>query len=91
MKVTVKDAAVNELKRLLESTGKEYLRFEIGAKTCCDYIFTLIPSEKTDRDAEMEDSGIKFLIYEDIKDTYEEAIVDYVAEGFARGLKIELK
>ncbi len=91
MKVTVKDAAIDELKKMLEVTGKEYLRFDIGSKTCCDYIFTLIPSDKTDRDAVLESDGFDFLIHEEIKDAYEEAIVDYVSEGFARGLNIELK
>ena len=90
MNVNVTDSAVTYLNKTLQNTGKEYLRFDIGTSTCCDYVFTLSPSEKTDKDFLIESQGFNFLIRDEIKNVYENAKVDYVAEGFSMGLKVEL-
>ncbi|MDO5017902.1 MAG: iron-sulfur cluster biosynthesis family protein [Lagierella massiliensis] len=90
MKVTVTDTAVEKLNKMLESTGKEYLRFDVGASTCCYFVFTVSPSDKTDRDFVIESSGFKFLVHDEIKDAYKNATVDYITEGFSQGLKVEL-
>ena len=90
MNVNVTDSAVTYLNKILQNTGKEYLRFDIGTSTWCDYDFALSPSEKTDKDFVIESQGFNFLIRDEIKNVYENAKVDYVAEGFSMGLKVEL-
>ncbi|QQK07980.1 iron-sulfur cluster biosynthesis family protein [Miniphocaeibacter halophilus] len=91
MKINITNTAKENLDKILEASGKEYFKLVPGSRSCCDIIFTLVASDKSENDKMYENDKYKFLIEEDLDGIYDKIDVDYITEGFTKGFSIVAK